>query len=339
MGYNKVKLHSGQVCDYLYIQKDNTGIEDFKYVNSEPDKWNKNTLLFAKFNGNAIAGNVDLLDNISGFEIRRRKVSETHTDYIGKVTEKGINYIIDYLACNNTDYIYYLYPISTSSTGQVITLSPSVENAKGKWNYWSLFVVDETDEDNVFYLDKMFKFELNLQVGDMTNNADIKVTNNFTKYPTVQFGTSNYWSGSLSSLCGFISCYDHEYSQTPNMINELKELTSDTRRKFLKDMDGNVWEVQVTGAINISTNNETLEKLKTVQILWTEVGSVDGLSVINNPNKLSVDWILTETGEAVPYVDYIWDEQYIWNNDYRWTSNNNILLTKQNNLGKSINIG
>ena len=74
----------------------------------------------------------------------------------------------------------------------------------------------------------------------MSNNAVVSVLQNFTKYPTVQYGTANYWSGGLSALCGYVSCVDGNYIQTPNMIEELKKLTSDTRRKFLKDIDGKI---------------------------------------------------------------------------------------------------
>ena len=145
-------------------------------------------------------------------------------------------------------------------------LSPSItETVKTNWKYWSLLIVDETEEENVFYLNKLFKFELNLTVDDMNNNASISVMQNFTKYPTIQYGTANYWSGSLSALCGFISCDDVNYIQTPSMINELKSLTSDTRRKFLKDMDGkngfhqNILAEQIRSCF-IKMNDKTQDK-------------------------------------------------------------------------------
>ena len=170
----------------------------------------------------------------------------------------------------------------------------------------------------------------------MTNNATVTVTQNFTRYPTVQFGTANYWSSSLTALCGLLSCNDYDYIQTPSMIKELKELTSDTRRKFLKDIDGNVWEVKITGAIDISTDESTLDRIKSVKIAWTEVGDASGISIINNPNSKIVDWILTETGEAIPYIDYEWNEHYRWDDSYRWTSNNKLLDVDISNKGRDL---
>ena len=171
----------------------------------------------------------------------------------------------------------------------------------------------------------------------MSNNAVVSINQNFTKHPTIHYGTANYWSSTLTSLCGFISCAnDSEYIQTPNMIEELKSLTSDTRRKFLKDIHGNIWEVKITAPINISTDDRTLERIKTIKISWSEVGDAKGVSIINNPSIPTTSWVLTESGEAVPYISYIWDDQYKWDDSFRWTERDDILETKSSNLGREI---
>ena len=341
MGYNKIILNGNQTCDYLYIQDSPIDSSDFEFVDSEPKQWNDNTLLFAKFNNNLVAGDSTLTNRIDGYEIRRKKGSNPYTEYVGTIKGtsdelKSKKYIIDYMVRNNSDYIYYLFPSSTNSESGVV-LSPSVtDEVKTNWGYWSLLVVDETDEENAFYLNKMFKFELNLQTGERNNNAVVSVIQNFTKYPTIQYGMSNYWSSDLTSLCGFISCNDVDYVQTPNMIEELKALTSDTRRKFLKDIDGNVWEVKITAPVSISTDDQTLQRVKTAKVSWTEVGDAKGISIINNPDTPSTSWLLTETGEVVPYIDYVWDEHYIWDNTYKWTAKEDILETKLSNMGREL---
>lgn len=341
MGYNKIILYGNQTCDYLCIQNTPAEVSNFGYVNAEPSQWGDDTLLFAKFNNDLVAGDSALTDSIVGYEIRRKKGANPYTEYVGTIKGsseelKAKKYIIDYMVENNSDYTYYLFPATTIS-GSGIVLSPSVtDEVKTDWGYWSLLVVDETDEENVFYLNKMFKFELNLQTGDRNNNAVVSVIQNFTKYPTIQYGMSNYWSSDLTSLCGFISCNDVDYIQTPNMIEELKALTSDTRRKFLKDIDGKIWEVKITAPINISTDDTTLQRIKTVKVSWTEVGDAEGISIINNPDRPSTSWLLTETGEVVPYVDYIWDKHYKWDNSYKWTAKEDILETDASNLGRPL---
>jgi hypothetical protein len=260
------------------------------------------------------------------------------SEYIGTIqkSEDNVNdLMIDYAVRNGVEYTYYFYP-NTKKTQSGTELSPLVtKQVSIDCPYWSLFIVDETEEENVFYLDKMFKFELNLEINDMTNNAQVSITQNFTKYPTVQYGTANYWSGSLSSLCGFLSTSDTDYIQTTNMIDELKSLSSDTRRKFLKDMAGNLWEVNASAPLNISTVNTASNDLKTLRFSWVEVGDTKGISIINNPKKSVTNWVLTETGEVLPYFTYTWGEQYRWDNSYYWTSNDETHNVQNSNLGRN----
>ena len=342
MAYDKVVLYGGQTCDYLYIQKNAIEDGEFNYVDDEPSDWkDNNTILYANFNDKEkplVAGNSKVIGSIVGYEIFRQKYDESYAEYVCTVqkAKEGLGgLLVDYSVKNGVDYTYYLYPNSeTSESGSVLTPFKTKQLAIDS-SCWSLLIVDETEEDNVFYLDKMFNFEFNLQIDDMSNNAQFSVTQNFTKYPTIQRGNSNYWSGSLSALCGFLSSDDVDYIQTVNMINELKSITSDTRRKFLKDTDGNLWEVDISAPLNISTERVSLRQLKTLKFSWVEVGDTKGVSIINNPKKATTDWVLTETGMAVPYYTYKWGEQYKWNNSYMWTAND-VVNINVSNLGREI---
>lgn len=343
MGYNKIIMNGAQICDYLYIQNNAVSDDDFSYVDSEPAGWTDNTALLAKFDGDLNAGDSSILDKITGYQIRRREGTSGHTEYIGTVKDaEGKNkpdYIIDYTAKDKSDYTYYLYPSTTeNNSGFEISHAPNVSKPiNAEWGYWSLMIVDESEEDGLFYLNKLFKFEYNVEEDSMSNNANASVNQNFTSYPTVQLGTSNYWSGGLSALCGYISYNDVDFICNANMIEELKALSSEVRRKFLKDPDGNLWEVEITSPISITTNVNVLERIKTVKISWTQVGSAENISIINNPQKERVSWILTPDGNAQPYIDYIWDAQYKWDNSYRWTSNDDILQARNiSNLGREI---
>lgn len=342
MAYNKITLYGEQICDYIYIQTDAPGKDSFSCVNDEPSAWDKTTTLYANFNNKESrlsAGDSAVIGTINGYEIYRKKYNESNAEYIGTIqkSDKNINdFMIDYAVKNGVEYTYYLFP-NTESTESGTPLSPFItKQLVIDVPYWSLFIVDETDEENVFYLDKMFKFELNLQIDDITNNTQVSISQNFTKYPTLQYGASNYWSGSLSSLCGFISSNDVDYVQTVNMINELKSIASDARRKFLKDMSGNLWEVDVSAPINISTNNTATQDVKTWKFSWVEVGDTKSVSIINDPTKPTKDWVLTESGVALPYSTYVWDEQYIWDKSYIWTANDKVDNTQNSHLGRDI---
>lgn len=323
MGYNKIKLGGGQICDYLYIQSGEVDKSKFNVVNSEPLQWQSSTIMLSTFNdGKLTAGNSSLLGNIVGYELRRRKGSNAYSEYVTTIKETDNNtskLVLDYAATNNSDYTYYLYPSVQNEDNNIEMLPMITESVITKWNYWSLLVVDETEVENVYYIDKIFKFGLNLDVGEMSNNAVISVNQNFTPYPTIQYGASNYWSGSLSSLAGIVTCTENKYIQPINAINELKALTSDGKRKFLKDTDGNLFEVKIVSPISISTNSTSIQNVKTVKISWAEVADTLGVSIVNNPDKSLDEWILTETGEVVPYKEYVWDDNATWDDNYIWT--------------------
>lgn len=342
MAYNKIKLGDGQICDYIYIQDKAFAEKDFTHINDEPSAWTTDTVLYANFSDPESplkAGDSAALGSIVGHEVYRKKYNEAHVEYVGTVqkSENSKNDIlVDYSVKNGVSYSYYLYP-SSDTTEAGAPLSPLVtQPVATNCLFWSLLIVDETDQENLFYLDKMFKFEFNLQINEMSNNAEISVTPTFTKYPNVRFGSSNYWSGSLSSLCGILSCDNADYIQTVNMIDELKAISSDTRRKFLKDTDGNLWEVSLSAPISISTDNDVVAKIKTLSLSWVEVGDAKNVVITNNPNKSVTEWILTETGKVIPYYTYTWGDQYVWDDSYIWTeqiSNYNV----RTNLGKIVN--
>lgn len=344
MSYNTITLYGKQTCNYLHIQTEAPEGDLFTFVNDEPVKWGDTTVFYANFNNEESrlsAGNSIIVGSISGYEVYRKKYNESVAEYVGTVQNNGdsenINDImIDYAAKNGVEYTYYLFPnVDTTEGGTQV--SPLITKQLAiDVPYWSLLIVDETDEENVFYLDKMFKFELNLQIDDMSNNAQVSITQNFTKYPTLQYGASNYWSGSLSSLCGFIASNCVDYVQNTNMIDELKSISSDTRRKFLKDTAGNLWEVNVAAPINISIENMALQDVKTWKFSWVEVGDAKGVSIINNPKKKTIDWVLTERGDSVPYFTYQWDEQYRWDDSYFWTASDDLYGNKSANLGRNI---
>ena len=327
--YKFMSLGSSQnknpfVCDFVCMTKDEISQSDLttKFISdAETDLSTRNFDMFSKFNHSLNAGNT-LIESLDEFEIRRSKNANSYTDFVTNVHSINTNFIIDYMVCNNNSYSYYLYPKNEKSI-----MYPIMSNeVKTCWDQYCLMVVDESDEENLFYLSKMFVFNLNLNAGDMSNNTDIEVVKNFTPYPTVQVSPSNYWSGTLSSLIGFIKCGGSEmYKQTPQMMAELKSLTTDTRRKFLKDIEGNIFEVQISNELRVSNDEGVIDSVRSVAIDWAEVGNINGISVVNNPDMMTNTWLLTNNGVVSPYLNYVWDDKYLWDDSKYWTGNHGVL--------------
>lgn len=312
------------ICDYICATQDEA-IEQIdlseNFISDANDFASVSSFdFFSKFNYNLNAGNT-LIESLDEFEIRRKENANPFTEFVADIHSINTSFVVDYMVSNNKSYSYYLYPKSESG----IMYPMRSNDVKTQWSHYCLMVADDSGIENVLYLSKMFIFRLNLNIGDMSNNTDIEVIKNFTPYPTVQASPSNYWSGSLSSLVGFVSCGDGKYKQTPQMMTELKSLTTDTRRKFLKDIEGNLFEIQISSELKVSNENNLVDSLRSVSIDWVEVGDTYGLSVINNPNLSVNTWLLTNNGIVSPYLNYVWDDSYLWDDNKYWTGNHGVL--------------
>jgi hypothetical protein len=179
----------------------------------------------------------------------------------------------------------------------------------GDWNGYN---------ENVLSVDKVFFFEMNVETGAMKNNTDFSVIKNFTPYPHIQRSPSNYWSGQLKGLLGRLAIDDCTFKQTPSMLQEIKELTQNTSRKFLKDRDGNFWEVELSSDITIDNNDKLDVQLKTKSFNWVEVGDASNISLVSVGSGQE-SWLLTELGYEKIDTYHTWDDNAIWNDNDFWT--------------------
>lgn len=106
---------------------------------------------------------------------------------------------------NQGRYRYLIYPIGDQKyiTDAVITrwFNPVYEN-------WSV-IEAEYESSGYYHVLNEFVFGKNLSNVSVSNNNTPNVTNNFTRYATVQMSNVNYQSGTLSSLIGQIGYFSY----------------------------------------------------------------------------------------------------------------------------------
>ena len=306
---NRVEIRGAVTVDYLWMTGTDVTTEEWLSIlnqaNYEPT-WDINTEFLAKFNENLNAGNAPEIacNTLKGWKIYRQDLEGSSLKYV-KTLDPDEIFIVDYNVKWGQEYRYYLFPEYTEAMG-----TPFVSNnVKACWTDWILLLCrEEEGKKNEFAVEESFLFQLNTSSGQMNNNADVQVFKTYQRYPRVVKGQSNYLSGQLSSLVGYMGETDGEleYIEKLDMIDRLMMLNTDNRRKFLKDKKGHVWEIELTAP----TSMEYMESVYRQPV----TGSI---SIYNgNPRDL---WLLTTTGVPEYNVRYLWIDTEFWTPSKYWT--------------------
>lgn len=266
MAIGTLTLGSHVDCDFIHITSATPSQEDLENLNYEPS-WDPDSRFLAAFNSTLTAGNVsDGGTPPEDWAIYRKPVNDTAMEFIGDVHGASVT-IYDYGAPNSVPVQYISFPSTASRTASYSISGVVVP----QWSGWTLITLDPTDEAGLYKPHQVFMFQLNLEVGDLSNNTTFNRMENFTRYPTIQRSSANYYAGQLRGLVGACDITG-KYYDTLEMLEALRELTTDTRKKILKDYKGHVWEVELTSSMMFSTEQNLVQRMNSVTLQWAEVG-------------------------------------------------------------------
>lgn len=272
--WNSISVSGDLNIRYVWIEDRELSSEEvdlYKDVTVVPT-WDNETLMLALYNGNLSAGNISSEEPLTGWIVYRNDVGSAFLRRITSV-ESYVNSFVDYSVRNMTGVIYYVSPIFGEKIGAVA----SSNVVSPQWWDWSLIVCSESGND-VYQYQKTYSFDLDVSSGSMNNNTTFNELQNFTKYAKIQNSTANYWSGTLSAFIG--NCSDVAYSDSVELMDELKALTTDGRDKFLKDRKGNLWKVRLNSPISEKITDEYVEQAVVVTIGWAEIGDASRSVII-----------------------------------------------------------
>lgn len=276
-----LKINGGQICDYVYFTSNSLtsaqSAANRELGNCYP--WTFNTQFRIDFTKLLVAGNASTGDEPpDSWDIYREVDGSGNLVFAGTSSGDNLTFV-DYAIGNQRSIRYYIYPSSGDYLGAPIVTDWITTNFPG----WSLIVCESTDTDNVYTVDSIYHFDLNLASTQINNNTQSSIMHNFTNYLRVQTNNTNCWSGHLSALLGK---YDFtanggagEYYEDLDMIREYKRLTTDRRDMFLRDYDGNLLKVRITSPITIAQNINSSRAEHTKAISWVEVGSSEGVQI------------------------------------------------------------
>lgn len=272
-----IKLRGEQVCDWLYVSSGDTVINS-----SATPKWLYDTLFFADFSEEddyLQAGTVASGASLSNV-LYRSTSDKDLADVIAELPP-SVNMVKDYGMRSGEQYSWELYYLNGAEAYSNPIESESV------CRQFRAYTLMEAKQDetypNTYHVVKVWRFENNLSVGDISNNNSPNWLTNFTKYRLRQPSSLLGQSGTLQALLSNYNQSENFYIDTVKKADELKNASASTNTFFLKDMKGNLYMVGISGAITQTVNIKSKVQEITVSVPWEEVGDASNVSLIQLP--------------------------------------------------------
>lgn len=271
------------VINYLEIVKGKPSqsvIEEVYYLATYSPIIEGNDYFLANFVSSLGAGTAGSVGKITGYSLYRQQGVSGRLVHLADISAMNRG-VLDYGISNQQGpYTYYIFPHTDNGFVTDPYISQSVYPC---WWDWNVLECRET-ADGYFDVVAEYRFGKNLKSGTITNNNAPNVLKNFTRYPTVQISPSNYQSGTLQSLIGFVGFNDkgeYKYSDTTQLRNGIYQLATTTNALFLRNRKGDVMRIRISGAIGMSTFDESVEQALTVSLPWCEIGDAKQVAIIS----------------------------------------------------------
>ena len=214
----------------------------------------------------------------------------------------GDNAIYDFGLRNNTEYNYRAYYGLGNEDGYMY----ETENPVKLHYYWNWALIEaELDTQTGYYLQahaytntiykvvRVHQFQGNVVSGSLSNENAPYVADNFTPYPTVQKSSRTGLSGTLKAWVGKVR--NGVFTDSIAEVEKIMALSTRETVKFLKDRKGNLWRIEISGAIQQTMQDEYAEQPVEIQIPWVEVGDAKEAQIVS----------LTSDGVMAPGDDIV----------------------------------
>lgn len=222
----------------------------------------------------------DMVESADGYSIMRQTVGENRLIKIADV-ESTAGQLRDYSARSGQSYVYYVFP---SGALAYLTEPMKTEQVNVRYTYWAIVEAEPSyDLKNTYSVIAAYYFKYNSSEGQISNNNNPQISQNFTRYPTRQGTTSNYKTGTVSGYIGRITKPNVDYVDTVAQSDALFELSNTDNALFLIDPKGHFLRIHTAAATTLAVDTKSRQMPQTMTVSWVEVGSTDGIHLIMYP--------------------------------------------------------
>ena len=133
-----------------------------------------------------------------------------------------------------------------------------------------------------YKIGNQWKFVGEVQDTTVTQNTDRYLHVGYATYPTLTLTKTNYMSGTLSAMNGYVNCTTHKYVDDIDLIRAWREFITRPTIYMLKSQKGDVWIVNVTDNPT-TTYQEMIKGIPTTfSFNWTECCDVKDIKILDH---------------------------------------------------------
>ena len=247
-------------------------------LDSKELSWNFNTIFWAAFHGNLLAGNILIpIDYITSIRVKVREYGETlwRTIYEYEVNSpEDFNFARTYyyLKGNKTKYEIAIVPVLNGSEANYI-INTVVSDFDG------CYLCTQTNQYHAF---------LNLSLEVTTNKNKEFITTLGRKMPfAISNGLSYYDTLSMSTSFVPVNGCELDFDNATQYRREINKFLAETPAMVLKDDQGRRWMVSAGVPITQSVDGHPDNVIYNIE--FTEVGDIDSTSDLFNAGLSDVD--------------------------------------------------
>lgn len=276
-----IVLNGQQNCDYIWLYSGSvseTTIDNLMGGTWYEPQYDAETYLIATFDNNDLLADANggNGDSLYGASIYRQATGERAMRHIADVSEEFLVFR-DYGVKSRTTYTYYVFLRGRETYVAAPYVSDPVTPQFGTYTLMEC----ELQEDGYYHVLQYFIVAGNVNTGSISNNSNVSVLQNFTRYPIVQRSSLNYKSGTLTALIG--SCANNTYEDSWELADRIMALSTSVNPKFLRDAKGALWQIDVNGSISMSVNDKSAVMPIQMSFPWVEVADAEQASIILLP--------------------------------------------------------
>ena len=266
-----VRLQNG-IFDDLYITKNVSS----EYTNIIPKEWDFDTILYAKFENNLLAGNVNFAISQVDSVLIKRKVENTGSWMtLFEITIQDIedfNFArLDKYVRANVKYEYALVPMLNGSEGE-LNINSILSEFEG------IFIMEK---------DITYGSIIDISMTSSKNRPTAVINTIGSKYPyVISNGNNNYYSGTTSAK--FIrtdtNTYNWDYYNSWKYREDVMDFLCNGKPKLLKHFDGRMYIVVIEG--NPSQSEESSNYVPQTTFNWYETGDAESTQDLYDNNLI-----------------------------------------------------